>query len=337
VTSSAAARTAQAVRRGAGLFAHDDRALLEVSGGDRVRWLQGQISNDVAELAPGQGCYATVLTVKGRVVADLHVLAHPDRFWLETGASVREAVLARLARYIVADDVALHDASAAHARLGIEGPASARILAEVGVGGLPERDAAIAAQVAGVDAWVWAFGFTNLPAYQLLVPPAGVAAVRGALEARGADRDLVTADSAVLEILRVESGVPALGAELDEEVFPAEARLERAISTRKGCYTGQEIVERIRSRGQVNYQLVGLCFAGKPPAPGSELRSAEGKRVGEVTSVVYSAEAGAIGLGYLRRELDAPGTEVASDAGVVRIAALPFVPASPCAASPEPA
>jgi len=316
---------ARAVRRGAGLFALADRALLEVAGGDRVRWLQGQVSNDVAGLAPGEGCYATVLTVKGRIIADLHVLAREDRFWLETGAAALDAVRTRLERYIVADDVALANASARFARLAVEGAKAAAVLEAAGVAA-PAESGAADARLAGRDVVVWAFGFTNEPAFQILVAPDAAEAVRAALVAAGEPHGLVEADAATLETLRVESGTPGLGSELDEEVFPAEARLADAVSTTKGCYTGQEIVERIRSRGAVNYLLVGLRFAGDPPPPGTDVHDPSGKRVGEVTSVARSAEAGPIGLAYLRRELEAPGTEVVAGPVSARVAALPFVP-----------
>jgi folate-binding protein YgfZ len=317
---------ARAVRRGAGLFELDDRALLEVGGGDRVRWLQGQISNDVAGLAPGEGCYATVLTVKGRIIADLHVLAREDVFWLETGAAALDAVRERLDRYIVADDVTLADASERFARLALEGARAGTVLEAAGASP-PPAEGATDVRIADRDVVIWAFGFGNEPAYQVLVAPGDASAVREALLAAGGSEGLVAADAETLETLRVESGVPALGRELDEEVFPAEARLERAISTTKGCYTGQEIVERIRSRGAVHYLLVGLRFDDAPPPPGTELHDAGGKRVGEVTSVARSPEAGAIGLGYLRRELEAPGTEVTAGDVPARVAALPFVPA----------
>jgi aminomethyltransferase len=326
-TSAAAAEQARAVRRGAGLFAPEGRALLEVTGSDRVRWLQGQITNDVAKLASGQGCYALVLTVKGRIVADLHVLARDDRFWLETGAAALAAVRERLERTIVADDVALADASERFARLALEGPAAARILAAAaGIASPPAPESARELEIAGRPAFAWAFGFTGLPGFQLLLAPDAAAPARAALLAAGSAHGLVEAGPEAREILRVESGVPALGSELHGEVFPAEARvIERAVSFAKGCYTGQEIVERIRSRGNVNYHLVGLRFEADPPAPGSALESDDGRRVGEVTSVARSPEAGAIGLGYLRRELEAPGRVLRSAAGAAHVAALPFV------------
>ncbi len=323
-----AAEATRQVRAGAGLFAHEDRVILEVTGGDRVRWLQGQISNDVAALSAGEGCYATVLTVKGRIIADLRVLARGDRFWLETGASVQEAVHARLDRYIVADDVALADATPGFARLGLEGPATAAVLEAAGAAFPSAEFGAVETAVAGVDVLAWRFGFTNLPACQLFVPGPEVSAVREALLAAGSASGLIEADEAVRETLRVESGVAGLGSELDEDVFPAEARLHHAISTTKGCYTGQEIVERIRSRGQVNHLLVGLRFSGELPPAGLELSDANGKRAGEVTSTALSAEAGAIGLGFVRREHEDEGTELASEAGPVRVSALPFLPAS---------
>jgi len=321
-----AGETARAVRRGVGLFEPRERALLEVTGGDRVRWLEGQISNDVASLGSGEGCYATVLTVKGRIVADLHVLAREDRFWLDTGAAAREALRQRLERYIVADDVMLGDASDRFARLALEGPAAPEVIEAVA--GAPVAlapESATSIRIAGHEAVVWAWGTTGLPAFQLLVPPGGAPMVRDAIAAAGEPHGLLVAGDDVREVLRVESGVPALGSELDGEVFPAEARLDRAISTTKGCYTGQEIVERIRSRGQVNYLLVGLRFEGAAPPPGTDLVAADGKRVGEVTSVATSALAGAIGLGYLRRELDSPGTELRAGEATARVAGLPIV------------
>ncbi len=327
-----------AVRAGAGLFRHAARAVVEIRGGDRVRWLQGQITHDVEALdpaGPASGCYATVLTVKGRIVADLHVLARPDAFWLEFDASVRDAVWQRLDRYIVADDVELVDASARFARLGLEGPEAPAVLAAASGAAPPElaAESAVELEIAGAACTVAAWGFTSLDAFQLFVPAEAAEEVASALLAAGA----VETGESVLEILRVESGVPRQGAELDEEVFPAEARLDRAISIDKGCYTGQEIVERIRSRGAVNYLLVGLRFTGDaPPAAGSELVNAEGKRVGEVTSVAQSPGAGAIGLGFVRREHETPGERLRAGDGEAEVAALPLVPAR-AGSSPVPA
>jgi len=128
----------------------------------------------------------------------------------------------------------------------------------------------------------------------------------------------------VLEILRIESGTPRQGFELSEDVLPAEARLDAAISATKGCYVGQEIVARLRSRGQVNHLLVGLRFEGRLPERGARL-SAGGKRTGEITSVAWSPQSGPIGLGFVRREHSEPGTEVDVDGQRAIVTALPFV------------
>jgi folate-binding protein YgfZ len=128
----------------------------------------------------------------------------------------------------------------------------------------------------------------------------------------------------VLETLRVEAGTPRQGRELDEDVLPAEARLDDTIATTKGCYVGQEIVARLRSRGQVNHLLVGLRFEGSAPAVDTPLVR-DGKRTGEVTSTAQSPRAGSIGLGFVRREHSEPGTEVDAAGESAVVVGLPFV------------
>ena len=319
---------AAAVRRAAGLFPLTGRGLLCVEGKDRLRWLDGMVTNDMAALEAGperSGCFAALLTRKGRIVADLPVLLRPAALWLETAADAVEPVRTTLERFIVADDVALRDASGEVERLALEGPAAPAIL-ESALGAplalAPEACAEV--ELAGVTLLVAAFGWSGAPAFQLLAPTGSADALAACLEGVGAAHGLVRAGEEALEILRIEAGIPRLGAELDEDVLPAEARLERAISTTKGCYTGQEIVARLASRGHVNHLLVGLrCAGAQPPPVGAEL-FAEGRRIGEVTSACVSPAAGAIALGYVRRPLDAPGTRVEVDGGEARVSALPF-------------
>ncbi len=320
---------AAAVRRGAGLFHLAGRGLLGVGGGDRVRWLNGMVTNDVAALAPGpegSGCYALLLNRQGRILADLHVLLRPEEIWLETAAEAVGRVAQTLARFVVADDVALSDRTGEVARLGLEGPASPRVLERAC--GRPLRlgpDACAELELAGGPALVAAFGWSGEAALQLLLPRAAEAAAREALLVAGRAEGLVLAGPEALEILRIEAGRPRLGAELEEDVLPAEARLEGAISTRKGCYTGQEVVERMRSRGQVGHLLVGLRPEGALPAAGAKLFAA-GAAVGELTSACHSPRAGAIALGFVRRACASPGTELEAAGGArLRVAPLPFV------------
>jgi len=315
------ARELRAVREGAGLFRLPGRGVLEVGGGDRVRWLDGMISADVKSLAPGDGAPALLLTRQGRIVADLHVLAREDVFWLELEASALPAVREQLSRYVVADDVTLTDRRDDPARLALEGPRAAALLAAAGAdpSGLAPH-AWRELRIAGAAVAAAAYGFTGLTGFQLFAPAAAADAVASALLAAGFD--LASADT--LECLRIAAGMPWFGRELDESVLPAEARLEAAISTTKGCYTGQEVVTRMRSRGRVGHLLVGLRFEGEAlPARGAPIEGETGP-IGQVTSSVLSPEAGAIGLGFVRAEDATPGASVRVAGAPARIAALPL-------------
>jgi len=307
---------AEAVRRGAGLFRLEHRGLVAVAGADARRWLDGMVSGEVSALAPEgptRHCYAMLLTPIGRIVADLHVLALPAGFLLELEREAVAAVLARLERYVIADDVQLADATPEWVRMGLEGPAAPDVRARAWPA-LAERGVVSAE-----------YGWSGERAWQLFVPAAAAEAVRADLLEAGEAHGLVEAGLEALEILRIESGTPRLGAELGEEVLPPEARLDHAVSTTKGCYTGQEVIARIRSRGQVKHLLVGLAFpGGTPPAPGDPIE-AGGRRIGEVTSAARSPRAGAIALGFVSRPHDAPGTEVRVAGRAAVVAALPFV------------
>jgi len=326
---------AAAARQGAGLFLLPHRGVLAVEGRDARRWLNGMVSNDVSGLAPdglapegagppGSGaeapahCHACLLTPIGRIVADLHVVARPEGFWLDLERHALGDVAARLEKFVIAEDVAVREAGLA--RLALEGPAA------------PEIARAARPALAAADAAAAGYAFGGGPGVQLFVPPEGRDAALAALREAGASRGLVEGEPAALEILRVEAGVPRLGAELGEDVLPPEAGLDAAISTTKGCYTGQEVMARIRSRGQVKHRLVGLRLE---PGHGSALPEPEaaieagGRRVGEVTSAVLSPSEGPIALGFVRRPHDAPDTPVRVAGRAARVATLPFVPPPP--------
>ncbi len=309
------------------LFDLPGRGVIAVRGSERVRWLDGMLTNDIPALeaaGPGSGCPALLLTHQGRVVADPHVLRLDDELWLEVERSAIAPMIERLDKLIIADDVALEDISNTLARMALEGPEAAAWLGVEGVA----QDHWVACEVAGVAIRAAAYAFTGGPGLQLFVPAASAEAVRAALLAAGAE----PGDESLFERLRIEAGTPWLGRELDESVLPAEARLDSAISTTKGCYTGQEVVARLRSRDRRNHLLVGLRFAGDaPPAPGSKLvpggAGDSAKAVGEVTSTVASPAFGAIGLAFVRSEHAEAGTELETQGAAATVAALPFADA----------
>lgn len=315
---SAAAERAQAIRAGAGVFVLEHRGVVRVTGGDAQRWLNGMVTNDVAALAPDAPAgatdhrYALLLTPIGRIVADLEVVARPEGFWLDVERACVGEVLARLDKYLIADDVELEDASDAIARFGIEGP-QAEAVAERALPGLEALGAVLAD-----------FGWSGEAARQVFVPAERAGEALAVLRASGGP-DLLDGDEAVLEVLRVEAGVPRTGFELGEDVLPPEVGLDRAISTTKGCYTGQEVIARIASRGQVKHQLVGLGLGdGELPALDSSIE-VDGRRIGEVTSTARSALAGAIALGFVGRSHAQPGTHVRVAGADAVVRALPFV------------
>jgi folate-binding protein YgfZ len=318
-------------RQSVGLF-ECARGLISVTGSDRVHWLNGMISGDVAVLEPGlerSGCYALLLTPKGSIIADLHVLAEEDELLLELDATGVSKVVAHLSRYVISEDVELSDVSSRCARFAIEGPDATRLLAQAGCSGAADlaRDSWMSAPIGSVLVDLAAWGSSGESAFQAFVEPETVEPFRAALREASSGLDLVEAGADALELLRIEAGTPRLGMDLDEEVLPAEARLtERAVSFTKGCYTGQEIVARIESRGQVNHLLVGLRFRGADglPALGAKLMAGE-KVIGEVTSACVSPREGLIGLGYVRRPFDVAGTELLLGTAVAEVADLPFV------------
>jgi len=308
------------------LFANDHRGVIAVTGDDRERWLGGMVSNDVVALGQSptdSGCYAALLTPQGRIVSDLHVLRRGEAYWLETSRDAVADVIAKLDRFLIADDVELRDASGDHERLALEGARAREILeARIGRPLTVAPDCVEDVELAGEAVVVAAFGWSGEEAFQLFVP-AGRAA-HMATELAG-EPGVVCGDRELFEVMRVEAGVPALGSELAEDTLPDEARIGHAISETKGCYTGQEVVARLRSRGGVKHMLVGL--RGEALAePGSRIERVDGKRTGELTSRVYSVLAGGeIALGFVHRDDCEAGTRLVCDGREVVVAALPFV------------
>ena len=309
---------------GAAVADRPERARVRVSGRDPFTMMQGILTSRVPDppaspdsgIARGRARYAAVLTPKGRLVAELRALrtSRPeDGLLLDLPASAVGGLLAHLAQYLPPRFARAADESALAGALTVAGPAAAALLTREALGlRVDERDLEALAE----DEWVGVdlggspliamrSGELAAEAYDVLADRASAHALR----ARLLDAGAAPLAPAELEVLRVEAGRPAWGAELDPDTLPPEAGIDaRAIDHGKGCYTGQEVIVRIRDRGHVNRHLRGLLLGGEPAAPGTELWAAGRDRpVGVVTSAVRSPRAGGLALGWLRREVEVPG------------------------------
>ena len=280
-----------------------DRGLLRLTGADRVRFLNGMLSNDVSTLAPGETCYALQLNRKGRILADLIVLALEESLLLDTAAGTHTEVSQILENHVVADDVTLDDWSQDWGRLGLEGPGVGdALLKQPGRFERVQRD--------GREWLLLREGSLTPEGLQVLGPREALAGLPSALGLEPLAEDAA-------EVLRIEAFLPAYGTDVSERNFPAEARLERAVSYTKGCFIGQEIVARIRSRGAVKRFLTQIR-AEAPLEVGTTIR-VEGTDVGHITSAAVSPVAGPVALGYVRAAEATPGTSLDLDgvAGVI--------------------
>jgi folate-binding protein YgfZ len=292
------------------LFDLTGRADIAVTGKDRVPFLQGLVTNDVKRLSSGEGCAAAFLTPKGKLLAELVVLAAPEELLVDGPPALAATLEQLLRKYVVFGEIGIEDRTAATGVLHLEGAGAGALLRTVIRQEPPaEPHASVVAEGARVVRETRG-GFEG---FDLRTPRERLGALRSALVAAGA----VPSPPEVLESARIEAGIPRWGAELTGDVLPDEAGLPARgwVSYSKGCYVGQETVARIRTYGHVNRSLVGLLVEGaNAPVPGAEIHSAS-SRVGAVTSATHAARLGkAVALGYVKRESAAPGTSLTVDA-----------------------
>ena len=289
-----------------GLLERSERAKFVVRGGEAVDFLQGQVSNDVEALAPGTGCYATILNHKGKLRTDLRILRGEDFLWLDT-EEIGHAVLRHmLATYALGRDVQWEDLTEDHAILSLIGPGANALAPEA-----PPRDE---------------HSFTDSGASLWVRTDLGLDVLCGARRADELRAELgveeVSGEAA--ECLRIESGRPRLGIDMDAETMPQEAGInERAVDFEKGCYVGQETVARLHWRGKPNRHLRGLRLS-EPVERRTDIKLGD-KVVGRVSSVCVSPRFGPIALALVRREASPGDTLVVGDDGVrAELVELPF-------------
>src|SRR5215510_13118109 len=301
---------------GCGVFDLAWRAKVTISGKDRVRWLNGMVTNTIKDLPVNRGNYSFVLNPQGRILGDMYIYNRGEYLLLDTDRAQLETVRNTLKRFIIMDKVDLADSSLG--AIGVCGPKSEEMLA-----------------AAGIDAK----GLEPLEVRELVVDGMNVSVVRGP-EQRPAWFELWTVGgdhehlwdrlaksgaqpvgTEALELWRILHGIPNYGQDIRERDLPQETEQGQALNFTKGCYIGQEIVERIRSRGQVHRKFAGFEFQDALPQPGKFEES--GRVLAEITSVAEIGDR-KIGLGYVRRETGSPGAKLALGGTTAIVAALPF-------------
>ena len=319
-----------ALRGGAGLIRRTDTGRIALTGADRRSYLQGLLTNDIAALTPGTGCYAAMLTAQGRMITDMRVLELGEAVQLDVPRALTQAVYDHLDRFVFSEDVKVADVTDAYAEVGLYGPAALDVLVRAGTeGGASAAMYGITRiQIAGVDARLVRSDDFGVPGFGILTATADAAAVMAALVEAGG----MVVEESDLETVRIETGRPRFGADLDTDVIPLEAGLEaRAISRSKGCYVGQEVIVRVQDRGhgRVAKRLVGLTLDGSAAVPvrGAPIE-ADGRAIGRVTSAAWSPSlARPIALGYDHRDFVEAGTPVVVSGAAASVADLPLVPA----------
>ena len=319
------------VRESAGLFDLANRAMLQFTGEDRLSYLQGMLSNDLRPLKMFDGQQATILTQQGKVVADVRVLCSLNSFYLDFWEPLKEKILTHLNRYLVADDVEIHDPNEQWKMLSLQGPRAQvmldQVFANVELPAHANHHGMV--QFDGAPVCVVRADRTGHDGFDLIVQTSQLLTFAQRLTELGA----VWVGAQAQNILRLEAGMPRYGVDFSEDNLLLEVALDDAVSFTKGCYLGQEVVERIRSRGHVNKKLCGLLFDGDTPASPGDRISASGKEVGQITSSVTSlALERPIALGYVNKDCWTPGTKLAVSHGgnefVATITSRPIVPAT---------
>jgi folate-binding protein YgfZ len=303
------------------------RAKIVVAGQDRVRWLNGMVTNNIKDLPLNQGNYSFILNPQGRILGDLYTYNRGDYLLIDTERSQLESLLKLFDHFIIMDDVDIIDKSAELTAIGIQGPNAGEILKHAAIhdpGLKPMQLADLSSN--GIDISITRMASDEFVTYELWVATANAAQLWKVLVEAGA----VPVGSEAREKFRVMIGFPKYGTDIRERDLPQETEQDHALNFTKGCYIGQEIVERIRSRGAVHRTFRGFLLNGEFPGRGSRL-VVEGKDVGEITSVSrIPAQNGerAVALGYIRREVLERGARITYPGGEAKPSELPFSLAS---------
>ena len=311
------------------------RAYLTFTGPDRVRYLNAVLTNNIKDLAPSYGVVSLLLNPQGHIQAEIETYAFPDKLFCISYNMIRERLVETLDKFIIMDDVTLSDDTAIHGTLALEGPAAAKIVAGltgIDLQALPELGMH-EVRVGSLDCLLIRRSPGEFVSAELITGRGNLRELWNVLRERTRAADGGPTGYTALSALRLEQGLPWFSYDFGEKQIPHEAGLENShISYTKGCYTGQEIVERVRSRGQVNRRRVSVIFHSAAPSPGTPsappppgtVLTLDGNEVGHVTrSAAPPSLPFAIGMAYARKEAYAPGTQLAYPGGSATIATFP--------------
>ena len=321
----------RAAREAVAIFDTNWHTIVELTGPDRVRYLNAIVSNDVKTLGEGRGTLALLLNPQGHILAELEIYALQDKLLVLSHASVRERTVATLDKFIIMDDVTLSDVTEQFGSFAIEGPRAGTVIAEacgLSLEGFSEHVFA-EVQIDGVACHLIRHSHFGLPGAEIIAPREHLRLLWKNLRASVSAQHGAAIGMRALNSLRLEAGIPWFPDDFNDTVIPHEAALEVThISFTKGCYTGQEIVERVRSRGQVNRRRVRLKISTvEPPAvltrlyaANAEDKTAEPKEIGIITSSEFSPAANAaIGMAYVRREYNSPSSILDFNGGTAEV------------------
>jgi aminomethyltransferase len=290
---------------------------IRVTGEDRARLLHAMTTNQIQGLAPGQGVYAFFLNAQGRILADAVVYNLGESLLVDTEPETRQKIYEHLDKYIIADDVSLTDETQQWAAIGVEGPASEETIKALG--------APVPAEEYAIEPWEMSFvarvASTGADGFRIYLPGAEKDVLLKALAGHG----VTEADAAVARTVRLEHGKPRYGEEISERYLVQETGQLHGVHFSKGCYLGQEIVERVRSRAQIHRHLAAVRIDGTDvPAPATKLQ-ADGKDVGEIVSAAYSPALGEIAaMAYVRTEAQERRPEMTVSGAAARARLGPF-------------
>jgi tRNA-modifying protein YgfZ len=328
----------EALHTRAAVFDRSHRGRLRVKGPRAAEMVTGLVTNDVAALAPGQGCYAAALTAKGKIVADVRVFVEEDGILVDAPPRAATAWAAMVKKFVNPRTAPHMDETATLRDVGVFGATARHVVSELTGVPAPALTAMapyahMSVEVDGVPARIAKVPDLEVEGFELIVPADSFTSLWTRAVAAGAS----PAGLEAWDIARVEAGRPEWGVDMDDNTIPQEANFDalHAISYTKGCYVGQETVARVHFRGHVNKHLRGVRAASLEPIPsGATLHDESGAQVGDVRSAVRSPRLGAIALAMIRREVEPGATLIARSAGEgeggapadrrVDVAALPF-------------